>query len=233
MLAEIRKRMVNYDHDHEAAFSAEQNAVVAVNAEKYYRAMMQGDSASWNARDRHMHETLERLLRFHGPDSKAIVWAHNTHIGDASYTDMADEGSYNIGQLAREAFGEDNVVLVGLGSYEGSVIAGRNWGDDMRVMEVPAGDKRSWEFCLHLASPQNKLLIMNDFQDSSLAEERIGHRAIGVVYHPMYEHRGNYVPSVVAKRYDAFLFIDRTKALHPMRLHPNGHMIPETYPFGV
>lgn len=233
MLAEIQRRMPHYDHDYEAAFSAEQNALVAVNAEGYYRAMLEGGGASWNARDRHMQETLERLLDFHGPQSKAIVWAHNTHIGDARYTDMQDAGMYNIGGLSREAFGADEVVLVGFGSYEGSVIAGDGWGDEMRVKPVPKGIHDSWEFCLHLAGPGDRLLLMDDCREAPFAEGRIGHRAIGVVYNPEWERFGNYVPSDITRRYDAFLFLDQTKALHPLHLRPRGHEMPDTYPFGV
>jgi erythromycin esterase len=233
LLIEIQKRRPQYDHDFETAFSTEQNARVAVNAENYYRAMLKGGGASWNARDSHMQETLEKLLDFHGSGSKAIVWAHNTHIGDAAFTDMADAGMYNIGGLSRHTFGTDQTVLVGFGCYAGSVIAGSSWGDPMRIMQVPPSIKNSWEHCLHEAGTTNKLLLMDDIRDTVLAEQAIGHRAIGVVYHPEYERRGNYVPSIVAKRYDAFLFIDKTKALHPLHIHPDPHLVPETYPFGV
>lgn len=233
LLTEMQRRRPHYEGDREVAFSAEQNALVTVNAERYYRSMLEGGGASWNARDMHMQETLERLMDFHGPEAKAIVWAHNTHIGDATYTDMADDDMYNIGGLARTHFGDDDVVLVGFGSYEGSVIAGRSWGEKMQVMEVPKGRSGSWEALLHLASAENKLLMMDDLRDTAFAEGRIGHRAIGVVYNPATEQYGNYVPSVVPSRYDAFLFIDQTTALHPLHLHPDTHKMPETYPFGV
>jgi erythromycin esterase-like protein len=233
LLTEIQRRMIYYDHDYEAAFNAEQNALVTVNAERYYRAMLEGSAASWNARDTHMEETLERLLDFHGEGARAIVWAHNTHIGDAAYTDMAEEDMYNIGGLARQRFGNEEVVLVGFGSNAGSVIAGKSWGAAMKVMEVPQGRKGSWEALLHEAGAKNKLLLMDDYKDSSLKTGRIPHRAIGVVYNPEFEQYGNYVPSVITERYDAFLFIDQTSALHPLHLHPDGHKTPETYPFGV
>jgi erythromycin esterase-like protein len=216
----------------ESIFSAEQNAVIAVNAEKYYRAMVRSSADSWNIRDSHMQQTLERLLDFHGPKSKAIVWAHNTHIGDASATDMADDGMYNIGQLAREKF-PGEVFLVGFGSYGGSVIAGKSWGADMQVMMVPDGRKGSWEHMLRKAGEENKLLLMDDFRNSILAEQEFGHRAIGVVYRPQSEQYGNYVPSVLADRYDAFIYIDKTMALHPLELHPDKKNIPVTYPFGM
>jgi erythromycin esterase len=233
MLTEIHKKVPQYDSDMENVFSTEQNALVAVNAERYYRAMLAGGPDSWNVRDSHMEETLKRLLEFHGPKSKAIVWEHNTHIGDASATDMAEEGMFNIGELARRQYNAEDVVLVGFGSYEGTVIAGKNWGDEMRVMMVPQGHNESWEFMCHAASPENKLMIMDDFHAEPLFNRPIGHRAIGVVYRPEYEHLGNYVPSIMPLRYDAFIYIDRTKALHPIKIHPNGHLVPDTYPFGI
>jgi erythromycin esterase-like protein len=193
--------------------------------------MVRGDGESWNVRDTHMMETLERLLEFHGPNSKAIIWAHNTHIGDASATDMADEGMYNIGELARKKYG-NNVALVGFGSYRGSVIAGTSWGAPMQVMEVPNGRENSWEYLLHNASNENKLLFTNDLPDE-IFSHHIGHRAIGVVYHPQRERYGNYVPSLLLQRYDAFIFLDETTALHPLHIHPHRNEMPETYPFGM
>ena len=112
LLKEVQKRLPQYNSDYENVFSVEQNALISVNAEKYYRAMIQGGPHSWNVRDRHMADTLERLLKFHGKNSRAIVWEHNTHIGDARATDMADEGMYNVGELARMEHHEKGVVLV-------------------------------------------------------------------------------------------------------------------------
>lgn len=233
LLREIRRKLPQYNTDHEAVLSAEQNAIIAVNAEKYYRAMIAGGPHSWNIRDRHMMETLNRLLEFHGEDSKAIVWEHNTHIGDARATDMTNEGMFNVGELARIEHHENGVVLVGFGSYAGSVIAGKSWGAPMRKTEVPPAPKDTWEGLLHQAGADDKLLIMDNFMDDVFMENHIGHRAIGVVYQPQYEQYGNYVPSILPMRYDAFLFLDQTKALHPLHIKPDGHMIPETYPFGV
>src|SRR5439155_25297395 len=144
---------VDRPDDREAHFVAEQNALVIKNAEEYYRTMIQGGPESWNVRDRHMTETLARLRRFHGPQAKAIVWEHNTHIGDARYTDMAADGMVNVGQLARERYGESNVVLVGFGSHRGSVIAGREWGAMPESMRVPPGREDSWEDLLHEVEP--------------------------------------------------------------------------------
>lgn len=232
LLQEIQRRLPQYQLKEENIFSAEQNAVIAVNAEKYYRAMIRSNEDSWNIRDSHMQETLERLLNFHGPDSKAIVWAHNTHVGDASATDMADEGTYNIGELARKAL-PGETFLVGFGSYGGSVIAGNSWGAKMQQMIVPDGRKGSWEYLLHASGKNNKLLLMEDLRTTLFAEKRIDHRAIGVVYRPEYERYGNYVPSVLPARYDAFIHIDKTRALHPLHINPNIQTVPETYPFGV
>jgi erythromycin esterase len=234
LLTEIQQKLPTYNSDYENVFSAEQNALVAVNAEKYYRAMVKGGPHSWNVRDRHMADTLERLLKFHGENSKIIVWEHNTHIGDARATDMVDEGMFNIGELARIRYHDTNVVLVGFGSYKGSVMAGRSWGAKMQAMQMPEARKGSWEDLLHSAGKENKLLLMEDFAGNDMfMENHIGHRAIGVVYSPQNEQYGNYVPTILPLRYDAFIFLDETRALHPLHIEPDGHQMPETYPFGV
>jgi erythromycin esterase len=233
LLREIQKKLPQYDSDEEMVFSTEQNALIAVNAEKYYRAMINGGPHSWNVRDSHMEESLDRLLNFHGPDSKAIVWEHNTHIGDSRATDMTDEGMYNIGELVRSRYAQDEVALVGFGSYKGSVIAGSSWGAPMKVMDVPEARESSWEYLLHKAGHHNQLLFMDDFKDTPFNKQRIGHRAIGVVYRPHYESYGNYVPSILPMRYDAFIFIDETSALHPLHLEPHNTLMPDTYPFGM
>ncbi|MCC8426620.1 erythromycin esterase family protein [Mucilaginibacter sp. UR6-11] len=234
LLKEIQRKLPQYNTDHENVFSAEQNAMIAVNAEKYYRAMISGGPNSWNIRDTHMANTLNRLLAFHGEGAKAIVWQHNTHIGDARATDMALEGMWNTGELARTQYKNKNVVLVGFGSYQGTVMAGQSWGAAMQVLQMPKARKASWEYLLHGAGEENKVLIMNDFSgDHMLMENHIGHRAIGVVYNSLHERYGNYVPTVVPLRYDAFIYLDKTTALHPLHIKPDGDQIPETYPFGV
>ncbi|HEY4650036.1 MAG TPA: erythromycin esterase family protein, partial [Pontibacter sp.] len=162
--------------DLEHDFNTQQNALVAVNAERYYRTMVKGGAASWNVRDSHMMETLDRLLDLHGPNSKAIVWEHNTHIGDARFTDMADDGMFNIGQLAREKYGPEQVKLVGFGSYQGYVIASKSWGAPMQRMEMPPAQKGSWEEILHSISEEDKLLLSKDLKHiEGLANRRIGH----------------------------------------------------------
>lgn len=232
LLNEIQQKLPQYNSGAENVFSTEQNALIAVNAEKYYRAMIQGQSESWNVRDSHMQETLERLLDFHGQDSKAIIWAHNTHIGDSSATDMADDGMYNIGELSRKKF-PGQTFMVGFGSYGGSVIAGNSWGAQMQHVHVPDAAKNSWENILHKTGIGNMLIFLDSLKHCFFAQKRIGHRAIGVVYRPQNEKYGNYVPSILPSRYDAFIYIDKTTALHPLHITPHGRQIPETYPFGV
>jgi len=231
MLQALRQKGLDSGADRTAEFDAEQNALVAVNAERYYRAMIRGGGSSWNVRDRHMMETLTRLLDLHGPDSKAIIWEHNTHVGDARYTDMARNNMVNVGQLVREQYGEENTFIVGFGSYKGSVIAADEWGEPMEIMEVPPAPSGTWENMLHEISPQNKLLFSKELTEEKALRDKIGHRAIGVVYHPRMERYGNYVPTVVPKRYDAFAYIDTTRALHPLAIYQDHTQPPELYPF--
>src|SRR5947209_14307524 len=193
--------------------------------------MVRGGAESWNVRDRHMVQALERLMLHHGPEAKGIVWEHNTHIGDARFTDMADEGEVNIGQLVRERHGDEGVILVGFGGHRGHVIAGREWDAPMERLTVPPGRTGSWEDVLHQAGAANHLLLFHEADETREFMQPRGHRAIGVVYHPEYEQYGNYVPTVLPRRYDALLFIDETEALHPLHVpaHNEGE-VPETYP---
>ena len=214
----------------EAGFVMQQNALVALNGESYYRASVRDYEESWNIRDRHMMQTLRRLLEHLGPDSKIIVWEHNTHIGDARYTDMAEQGMVNVGQLAREEYGEKNVYSVGFGSYEGSVIASNSWGGPIESMRVPPAPPSSWEGYLHKLGADNKIILSSEIMNNESLQQEIGHRAIGVVYNPNREY-GNYVPSIIPKRYDAFIFIDKTSALHPLGT-PQKNEPPDTYPSG-
>ncbi|MBW4718817.1 erythromycin esterase family protein [Saccharothrix obliqua] len=198
------------------AFGAWQNAEVVAGAERYYRTMVAGGRESWNVRDRHMDDTLDRLLTHYGPGSKAVVWAHNTHVGDARATTMADWGEVNVGQLARERHGADQVVLIGAGSHRGTVVAGDSWGARAREVPVPPARAGSLEDVLHAAAPGRAVLDFPRDDHPDLLSTELDHRAIGVVYHPERERRGNYVPTVLGERYDAFLWFDETKALHPL-----------------
>jgi erythromycin esterase len=229
LLLDIRKKIPQYNSDHEAVFSTEQNALVAVNAERYYEVMMTGGEASWNIRDRHMSETINRLMEFYGNNSKIIIWEHNTHIGDARATTMKNTGLVNVGQLIKEEHDKEGVFRVGFGSYEGTVLAAQHWGGKVEEMRVPEAKAGSWEHLLHEAGNDDKLLLSRDIDNFISA---VGHRAIGVVYDPDFEH-GNYVPSVIPTRYEAFVFLDKTHALHSLHIKPDGSQMPETYPWGM
>jgi erythromycin esterase-like protein len=221
----------------QAYFNAEQNALVAQNAEHYYRIMVRGGPDSWNLRDEHMLLTLDRLMQFHrelGGDSRAIVWAHNTHVGDARATDMTRAGMFNLGQLVRERHGADETVLVGFGSHRGSVVAGRVWDAPMERMPVPEAQADSWEDVLHRTGVGDQLHLLSPDKLPDAWSEARGHRAIGVVYDPRSEAFGNYVPTVLPERYDAFLFLDRTHALQALHLRVHDEQeLPETFPSGV
>lgn len=232
LLNEVRTNAYSYNTQPEAGLNTEINALVVANAENYYKTMALFSDESWNVRDRHMMETLDTLKKYHGYTSKIIIWAHNTHIGDARATDMGAHGLLNIGQLARQLYGKNDVVLVGFGSHSGSVVAGDHWGAPMRNMEVPSAISGSFENTLHTAIGGNALFIVNENEElRNILSEKMGHRAIGVVYDPARE-RGNYVPSNIAERYDAFLFIDQTNALHPINNNVEYSEKPDTFPFG-
>ncbi|HZG24344.1 MAG TPA: erythromycin esterase family protein [Chitinophagaceae bacterium] len=231
LLDEVKSKSAFYDHDLEASLNSEQNAVIAVNAEKYYRSMVMFTEESWNIRDRHMEETLTRIMQHHGSGAKSIVWAHNTHIGDARYTNMDDKGMVNIGQLVRQQYGDQQVVLVGFGSYRGSVVAAGKWGAPAEVMQVPAAKSRSVEASLHEQRAANHMLIFDRNNGKNPFRKTMAHRAIGVVYHPERDHSVNYVPSLLSDRYDAFIYLDHTTALHPLDVRVDAPKTPETYPF--
>jgi erythromycin esterase-like protein len=233
LLLEIQRKAPQFPEDSEESFNAIQNALVTVNAERYYRAMVRGGSDAWNVRDHHMVDTLDQLMQHHADGAKAIVWAHNTHIGDARATDMAATSMVNVGQLVRERHMDQGVILAGFGSHHGSVIAGREWGAPMEKMRVPEACENSWEDLLGRASATNKLLILEDVRRMDEFFESRGHRAIGVVYHPGRERYGNYVSTVLPHRYDAFLYIHETQALHPLHVPSDTGRPPETYPWGV
>ena len=218
--------------DPEARFSAEQNAAVAAGAERYYRSLLRGQAESWNVRDLHMQDTLDRLLDFTG--AKAVVWEHNTHVGDARATDMAAAGMVNVGQLARERHGDDQVVLVGFGGHRGEVVAAPRWGDAMRRMKVPAARPGSLEALLHDALGEDSVLVFPAReQQPPWLRARLDHRAIGVVYAAEREAWGNYVPTVLGGRYDAFVWFEQTHALRPLHLEPPADGEELTWPWAV
>jgi erythromycin esterase len=211
-----------------------QNAEVVAGAEHYYRAMVHGGPKSWNVRDRHMDETLARLLRHHGDRAKAVVWAHNTHVGDARATDQSAHGEITIGELARDRYGADRVMLVGFGCHRGTVVAGDAWGAPMEVMPVPPGRPDSIEDIFATAAPPRALAVFPPYaQRPDVLVDRLVQRAIGVVYRPERERWGNYVPTVLGDRYDAFLWFDETRAVTPLHAGRVDTLEPETYPSGV
>jgi erythromycin esterase len=220
--------------DAEGRFVAEQNAAVVAGAERYYRAAMRGGPESWNVRDVHMADTLDRILAHHGPGAKGVVWAHNTHIGDARATDMAAAGMTNLGQLARERHADEGVVLVGLAGHRGSVIAGRSWGAPAERLPVPPARDGSVEDLLHraLQDEESLLVFPETYDQPRWLRTSLDHRAIGVVYHPDQERWGNYVPSTMGDRYDALLSFGETTAVEPLRAEPADDLEPETVPTG-
>ncbi len=214
LLTSIRTREKQFDGDEEQDLDLKMNALVAKNAETYYRTIMLDDAGSWNIRDTHMTEAIGELLDYHGEEAKIIVWEHNTHIGDASETSMANDGMINVGQLIRERYGKDGTFAVGFGTYEGTVIAAENWGDLWERMTVPPAKLRTWEGQLQGAVGEDLVLLFNE-ENRGLFSEWTGHRAIGVVYNPEFEAYGNFVSSRVGRRYDAFIFFSQSTALDP------------------
>lgn len=222
--------------DNDEYFDLVQNARIIHNAEKYYHTMISQDDDSWNVRDMHMMETLDNLLNHYGPESKAIVWAHNTHIGDYRATDMLMHEQVNIGGLAREKYGQENTAHIGFSTYKGQVVASHAWDGPIEVMDVPEGQASSLEAAFHetisKVGHENFYVDFTAVGKDSALNEYLGHRAIGVVYHPGHEGRGNYVPTMPAQRYDGMIFCDTTHALTPLNVRFKKEDIPETYPFG-
>jgi len=200
-----------------SAFHLSQKAKVLKNAENHFRLSPIDRAASWNARVLHFWNTVNNLLDFYGPDSKGIAWAHNTHMGDARASIMSTHGQTNMGQLSREFLGEEKVFILGFGTYQGKVNAGSSWGEPMSIMNVPPAIRNSWEHLLNEISNDQFLLFFNneDRAFPPLLNAR-GNRAIGVTYNPLQE-AGNYVPTLLAHRYDAFWFIGETNELNPIR----------------
>ncbi len=215
LLHALRKDEEIFKDAQETALSLKLNALVARNAEDYYSAMIRDDALSWNIRDGHMVSAINEIRDFHGREAKIIIWEHNTHIGDARATDMRRAGMVNVGQLLREQQLSEEVFSVGFGTYTGSVIAASSWGTPFQKMRIPPARLNSWEELLNRTGAHNKILLF-DNGNYALFDRWVGHRAIGVVYHPEYEAHGNYVPSKIAQRYDAFVFINDTKALTPI-----------------
>lgn len=231
-------RQLDYaaDEGRDSFLDAAQNARLVASAERYYRVMYQGGAAGWNLRDSHMFETLAQLLAFNGPMSKAIVWAHNSHIGDARFTEMGmTRGEHNLGQLARQAWGE-LVALVGQGTHAGTVAAAHDWDGEMEVMAVRPSRSDSYERLCHDTGVPRFLLDLHPDRHLELRQQlRVPRleRYIGVIYRPDTERWSHYAESVLSRQYDAWLWFDETHAVTPLEAEEPHVGVPETYPFGV
>jgi len=220
-------------------FIAEQNAAVIAGAEQYYRAMVRGGPASWNIRDTHMADTLDRLLGRYtevaGRPARGVVWEHNTHVGDARATDMEEAGMVNVGQLARERHGDEGVVIVGFAGHRGTVMAASSWGARPSRMDLPAARDGSVESFVHAAIGDDPALMVwpQSFDQPRWLRISLDHRAVGVVFRPERERWANYVPSTMGDRYDALLWFGETRALDPIVAEHVGDREPETFPSGM
>ncbi len=192
----------------------ERNLSLLVHGERRWRSHVDETLDNWNVRVEYMRETVNTLRKHYGENSKGIIWAHNTHVGDARATAMAEAGRINIGQLARERLGAGKVRILGFGTARGTVKAGRSWGAPGEIMRIPEPQSGSVE---KIFSGFNNHITLLNLHQLEQAEgplfETLGHRAIGVVYQPEQEHLGNFVPTVLPERYDAFIFFQNTNAL--------------------
>ncbi|MCW1382865.1 erythromycin esterase family protein [Novosphingobium sp. KCTC 2891] len=228
----LRRRMQLIREDGDAYFDAEQNARIVRAAESYYRAMYRGSIASWNLRDRHMFDTLQRLMA-HRADARAVVWAHNSHIGNASATAMGWNGEFNVGELVRAAYG-DEAVLIGFGTDRGTVAAASDWGAQMQVMQVRPARDDSWEGAFRQTGFARSLTDRRSGRPE-LAQALAGpllERAIGVVYRPQTEFASHYFEASLADQFDAYVWFEETRAVTPLGAE-RPHGVPETWPFGL
>ncbi|WP_019141316.1 erythromycin esterase family protein [Noviherbaspirillum massiliense] len=231
-------------HDGRAAsdelFYAQQNARVAQNAEAYYRSMFHGRDESWNLRDTHMMETLyalrEHIGQRKGSPAKIIVWAHNSHIGDARATEMGDHGQLNLGQLVRERFGAEETFLLGFSTHAGTVTAASDWDSPAILKTIIPSRQDSFERLFHNTGLGNFMLpIRGNEVVSALLDERRLERAIGVIYLPETERLSHYFHASMARQFDAVIHLDHTSALRPLDPSPywKHEEVPETYPSGI
>jgi protein-L-isoaspartate(D-aspartate) O-methyltransferase len=233
MLQELlQRRMKLLEHDGERYFDAVQNARLITQAERYYRVMYYGGPHSWNLRDAHMFDTLRQVMESRGEDAKAVVWAHNSHLGDASATDMGARGEINLGQLCRETLGTD-VYAVGFGTDHGTVAAASNWDEPMEIKEVRPSHERSYERVCHDSGVPQFLLALRPEGDvrTALVEPRL-ERAIGVIYRPETELASHYFAAHLPLQFDEYIWFDETEAVRPLATHEVAGL-PETYPFGL
>ena len=230
----LQKRRAYAEHDGERFLDAVQNARLVANAERYYRIMYYGSRASWNLRDSHMFETLETLLSFRGPASKAIVWAHNSHVGDSEATEMASRGEYNIGHLCRQKFG-DAAYSVGFGTDHGTVAAASEWDGPMELKVVQPALVESYERLCHEAGAARFLLPLRHPASAAVADGLLKprlERAIGVIYRPETELQSHYFQALLSHQFDEYIWFDETRAVAPLKTDEL-EGLPDTYPFGL
>lgn len=232
----LDNRLQYLGNDGEAFFEAEQNARIVRAAEQYYRVMYRSSVDSWNLRDRHMFDTLRRVMEHRGEGAKAVLWAHNSHIGDASATMMGWQGEFNIGELSRQHFGRD-AALIGFSTDRGAVAAATDWNDPMEVKRVRPSREDSWE---HAFLQAGKPASLTDWRSSgrdelrqALADTRLN-RAIGVIYRPETERQSHYFDSVLADQFDALVWFEETNAVTPLDdgIDAAG-ADDDTFPFGL
>jgi erythromycin esterase-like protein len=225
----------NHRQAPDAVFYAEQNARVVANAERYYRAMFGTRVSSWNLRDRHMAESLDELVAWmerEGRTAKVVLWAHNSHLGDARATELGRGGELNVGQLVRERYGAQ-AVLVGFSTYTGTVTAASNWDEPAERKRVRPGMAKSYEALFHDVEVPDFLVMPAEHPAlfTALEQPRL-QRAIGVIYRPYTERHSHYFHARLSHQFDAMLHYDTTRAVEPLErtgLWERGEM-PETYP---
>jgi protein-L-isoaspartate(D-aspartate) O-methyltransferase len=209
------------------------NARLVRSAEQYYRVMYQGSVRSWNLRDHHMFDTLQHLLEFHGAESRAVVWAHNSHLGDSAATEMGSRGEINVGHLCRKYLA-DRAYLIGFGTHEGTVAAASDWGAPMEVKSVRPSHPESYERLCHDAGLNAFLLPLRDAKLGyvrQLMHPRL-ERAIGVIYRPETETASHYFNATLPRQFDEYIWFDRTRAVDALGPE-SGAGMPETFPFGL
>jgi protein-L-isoaspartate(D-aspartate) O-methyltransferase len=231
----LQQRLGYEDRDRGNFLDAAQNARLIASAERYYRTMYYGGAESWNLRDTHMFETLVHVLEARGPSARAIVWAHNSHIGDARQTEMgASRGELNIGQLCRERFGEDNVALIGMGTHTGTVAAASDWDGDFEVKRINPSHPESYERRFHDAGVARFLIDLSiDGAAVRALRPQLLERFIGVIYRPETELMSHYADASLSRQFDGFLWFDETTAVTPLGPEHHEAGLPDTYPFGL
>ena len=235
MLKDLQGKRRQYaERDGERFLDVVQNARLVANAEQYYRIMYYGSRASWNLRDNHMFMTLKDLLKFYGEESKALVWAHNSHVGNAAATEMFARGEHNIGYLCRQDLGQ-RAYSIGFGTNTGTVAAASDWDGPMEIKQVRPAIAQSYERLFHEAGHSNFLLGLRNFParpgGEALSKPRL-ERAIGVIYRPETERESHYFQAVLPEQFDEYIWFDRTRAVTPLATGKLKGM-PDTYPFGL